>query len=526
MFKYFILPLICCVTMCQAQVLKIIPYPQKAIKLQGYHSFSGSRLYTKNASLGPTLNYINQQLSSNRIGTGKKAESIDIKIGVVKGYGAESYQLSITPQSISVIAPDTSGVKNGLVTLLQICLFSKIKQGSHQLPALIIRDQPRYAWRGILLDESRHFFGKDAVEQLLDWMAFYKLNRFHWHLTDAHGWRIAIKKYPLLTSVGGRGNFSDSLAQPKYYSQTEIREIVKYAAQRNIVVIPEIDMPGHATAATRAYPELSGGTTPNYDNFTFDPSKEKTYDFLNEVIMEVSALFPGKMMHIGGDEVSYGINAWKNNSGVSSLMSLNHLNDLSSVEHYFLRRIADSALKYNNKVLCWDEAVSANLPVNKTIIEWWRQDKPETLISALANGYQVVLCPRLPMYLDFVQDSTHISGRKWGKLYNPYLSIYHFPENLIAQDMLNKDQIIGIQANLWSETVVSAARLQYLLFPRMAAVAEAGWSVVGSKNDSLYNKRLLAHLALYRQKGICYYDPLNPGGHPEEVDIAPAHQDQ
>jgi hexosaminidase len=526
MFKYFILPLICSVTLCQAQVLKVIPYPQKVIELQGYHSFNNSGFYTKNISLSPTLGFINQQLSRDGISTGKKQEQINIKIGEVNGYGAESYQLTITPQRISIIAPDTAGIKNGLVTLLQICLFSKTEHGSRQLPALIIRDQPRYAWRGVLLDESRHFFGKDAVEQLLDWMAFYKLNRFHWHLTDAHGWRIEIKKYPLLTTTGARGNYSDSSAQPKYYSQTEIREIVKYAAQRSITVIPEIDMPGHATAATRAYPELSGGTTPNYENFTFDPSKEKTYDFLNDVIREVSALFPGKMLHIGGDEVSYGVNAWKNNSGVSNLMSLNHLNGLSSVEHYFLVRIADSALKYNDKVLCWDEAVAANLPVNKTIVEWWRQDKPETLKAALVNGYQVVLCPRLPMYMDFVQDSTHISGRKWGKLYDSYLTIYHFPENLIAPDILNKDQVIGIQANLWSETVVSTARLQYLLFPRMASVAEAGWSAAGAKNDSLYNARLSAHLRLYTQKGICYYDPLNPALHPEEIDIIPTHRDE
>ena len=349
-----------------------------------------------------------------------------------------------------------------------------------------------------MLDESRHFFGKEIVKELLDWMAFYKLNRFHWHLSDSQGWRIEIKKYPLLTSVGGKGNFTDSLAAATYYTQEDIREIVAYAKDRFITIIPEIDMPGHATAATRAYPILSGGDAPNYPGFTFDPAKDETYTYLTNILKEISTLFPSGIIHLGGDEVAFGIAAWKNNPGVSKLMAANQFTELNQVEHYFLRRMADSVLKFSNYIMCWDEAVPAGLPVSRTYISWWRQNHPESLNEAISKGYKVVLCPRLPLYLDFVQDSTHKSGRKWDKTkFNSYLDLYHFPENSIAAGFSDKTNILGLQGNLWTETVISKKRLQYLIFPRMAALAEAGWTAGSAKNDDQFNTRLKAHLLLY-----------------------------
>src|SRR5690606_13307445 len=168
------------------------------------------------------------------------------------------------------------------------------------IPAWEITDQPRYAWRGLMLDESRHFFGKEKVKSILDWMAFYKLNRFHWHLTDEPAWRLEIKKYPLLTLIGGIGSFTDGAAPAAYYTQQQIHEIVAYAAERNITVIPEIDMPGHATAANRAYPEYSGGGTEAHPHFTFNPGKEDTYAYLTDILRETNALFPSQLLHLGG----------------------------------------------------------------------------------------------------------------------------------------------------------------------------------------------------------------------------------
>ncbi|MFP4367730.1 MAG: family 20 glycosylhydrolase, partial [Bacteroidales bacterium] len=169
-----------------------------------------------------------------------------------------------------------------------------------------IREDPEYGWRGIMLDESRHFFGKDKVKSILDWMVYYKLNRFHWHLTDSPGWRIEIKKYPKLGHVGGIGNHTDPFTPAEFYTQEDIKEIIAYAKERKIVVIPEIDMPGHATAANHAYPEYSGGGSERYPDWTFHPGREGTYQYLTDILREVDALFPSQMVHLGGDEVSCG----------------------------------------------------------------------------------------------------------------------------------------------------------------------------------------------------------------------------
>jgi hexosaminidase len=437
-----------------------------------------------------------------------------------------SYELVTSEKQVAITAPDSAGLFNGLITLLQLYKSATLSNDKLVLPRLVIHDQPRFGWRGFMLDESRHFFGKQTIKELLDWMAFYKLNRFHWHLSDSQGWRLEIKKYPLLTSVGGKGNFTDSLADATYYTQEDIREVVAYAKDRFITIIPEIDMPGHATAATRAYPTLSGGDAPGYPGFTFDPANDETYTYLTDILKEIRTLFPSGIIHLGGDEVAFGIAAWKNNPGVSKLMAANQFTDLNQVEHYFLRRMADSVLKFSNYIMCWDEAVSAGLPVSRTYVSWWRQNHPESLNEAISKAYKVVLCPRLPLYLDFVQDSTHKSGRKWDKTkFNSYLDIYHYPENSIAADLSGKTNILGLQGNLWTETVVSKKRLEYLIFPRMASLAEAGWTAGSAKNNSQFNTRLKAHLLLYDKEKIYYYNPFQPDQHPEAIDVKKGDQD-
>jgi hexosaminidase len=421
-----------------------------------------------------------------------------------------------------ITAADSAGLFNGLVTLLQLYKSANLSGDRVVLPRLVIHDHPRFAWRGFMLDESRHFFGAPVVKELLDWMAFYKLNRFHWHLTDAQGWRVEIKKYPLLTKVGGIGNYTDSLAAATFYTQDEIREIVAYAKERMITIVPEIDMPGHASAATRAYPSLSGGDTPGYDGFTFDPSNEETYAYLTDILKELSTLFPSGILHLGGDEVAMGIAAWAKNPGVTKFMAANQMTELNQAEHYFLKRIADSVLKFSHYVMCWDEAVSAGLPIDKTYVCWWRQNKPESLNEAISNGYKVILCPRLPLYFDFVQDSSHRSGRKWDKKYfNAYLDLYHFPENSIASGFSDKTNIIGLQGNLWTEKVITKKRLEFLIFPRMASLAEAGWTAGSAKNESNFSTRLKTHLLLYDEKNIYYYNPFHPDQHPEAIDVKP-----
>jgi len=519
-----------CPVMSMAQSIFIIPQPVSLTATKGNFILKqGTTISVNNRLLAPEAKYFKDELfKSNKVslGTGKGTTN-NIRFVLTKDQDSTgSYSLLITNHHIILSASNREGIFYGIQSLLQLIgnVGNSTKQVS--LQALTIHDSPRYQWRGFMLDESRHFFGRQKVEMLLDWMARYKLNKFHWHLTDAHGWRIQINKYPKLTTVGGIGNFTDSLAPAKYYTQDDIREIVSYAKRRFITVIPEIDMPGHATAANKAYPEYTGGVIDKYPNFTFNPAKEETYSFLSDIIKETNQLFPAHLFHLGGDEVAYGMQAWLKNPAITAMMASKNFKTPNELEFYFFKRMADTVVKLGDKVLCWDEATDADLPADKTIVFWWRQNKPEQLKLALQKNYQVVLCPRLPMYFDFVQDSTHISGRKWDKsLFNTYADVYNFPDKQMDNTAMVSNNIIGVQANIWTETVGSEKRLDYMLFPRMAALAEAGWVTPANKNINLFDQKLKAELRIYNKKDIYYYDPFKPELHPEAVDFAPKKEE-
>lgn len=421
---------------------------------------------------------------------------------------AGAYAMKMDHGKITISAMDDAGIFNGIVSLLQLVSMSK----DNSVSCWNIADYPLYPWRGFMLDESRHFFGKEKVKQLLDWMAFYKLNRFHWHLTDDPGWRIEIKKYPLLAYIGGIGNHTNRNAEAAYYTQDDISEIVNYAAERKIAIIPEIDMPGHARAANRAYPQFSGGGSERYPDFTFDPGNEKTYQYLTDILKEVNVLFPSEMIHLGGDEVHFGNEQWNSNPGVKALMEKQKMSTLAEVEKYFMVRMADSLYAMNNKFLAWDEMADISLPINKTIIFWWRHDKPEHLKKALDKNYNVVLCPRIPLYFDFVQDSTHVTGRRWAGAFSDLQGVYEFPGKAVV-GKARQHQILGIQANLWTETVGTGTRLDYLTFPRMSALAEAAWSEKRDYGDFLH--RLDRQLPLYRAENIYFFNPFAASDNPE-----------
>ncbi|WP_428329222.1 beta-N-acetylhexosaminidase [Mucilaginibacter sp.] len=508
-----------------AQNVNIIPLPKSFVKADGQFQLNSHTVIGINDnSLLPQANYLQTELLKAKglaipVDQNEVKASIDLQL--VRGnQPAEAYTLKIEPQKITITASGNAGVFYGIVSLLQI-IKTEPAPDFVNLNAGLITDAPRYKWRGFMLDESRHFFGKQKVKQLLDWMAFYKLNKFHWHLTDVQGWRIEIKKYPKLTSVGGVGNYSDTLAEAKYYTQEDIKEIVDYAQDRFITVIPEIDMPGHATAANKAYPEYSGGSINKFPNFTFNPSNEKTYQYLADILKETNALFPSHMIHLGGDEVALGMQAWAGRPAIMEMMAKNKFTSLTDLEHYFFKRMADTVVSLNSKILCWDEATETDLPADKTIVFWWRQNIPSQLKLALQKKYQVVLCPRLPMYFDFVQDKSHVSGRKWNGVFNSLSAVYNFPYKQFPADELASDQIIGVQANLWTETVGSEKRLDYMIFPRMAALSETAWTDSASKNETDFNERLKTNLKLYDNAGIYYYDPYDPSLHPEAIDFAP-----
>ena len=419
----------------------------------------------------------------------------------------EAYRLKIELRNITVESGYPAGCFYGLQSVIQLLHSAG---SSKQIPCGIISDKPRYEWRGFMLDESRHFFGTAEVEKILDLMALQKLNKFHWHLTDSPGWRIEIKQYPLLTGPGAKGNFSDPEADARYYTQQQIKAIVQYAADRFIEVIPEIDMPGHATAAAKAYPEFSGGGSKKFPDFTFHPGKDGTYGFLTNILKEVAGLFPSKFIHIGGDEVSYGNQQWTGFPEVQQLMKQKELKDLTDVEHYFLKRMADSIRKSGKTMIGWDEIVTAGL-TNHPRIMWWRHEQPQMLDLALKNGYEVILCPRIPLYFDFVQLNSHSSGRKWGGKFAPVESVYNFPSNEFTGGISIATPLVkGIQANLWTETVHTNDRLEFMTFPRLSALAEAAWTNTEVKDYKSFQTRMKNMEDIYRKSEVHYFDFMHP----------------
>ncbi|HTN21787.1 MAG TPA: beta-N-acetylhexosaminidase [Pelobium sp.] len=498
------------------ETVPLIPKPVKAVK---QHSvFNLDKHTTINAETGNSAKavyYLQTELLKHKqlpLSVSSQKTNSVIKFSIVKPAELKNgdYQLLMSANLIEIKAANEENLFLGAVSLMQLIRETPTVSQKIALNCWNITDKAFYNWRGFMLDESRHFFGKQKVKEILDWMAFYKLNKFHWHLTDQPGWRIEIKQYPRLTLVGGIGNNTNPEAPAQYYTQEDIKEIIRYAADRFIEVIPEIDMPGHATAANLAYPEFSGGGSPNYPEFTFNPGKEETYQYLTNILREVDALFPSQMIHLGADEVHFGNQNWNTDPSVQKLMKDKKLTDLKEVENYFIERMADSVALMNNEVLAWDEVVASKLSPKNTTVYWWRHDKPDVLKDALNKGFKVVLCPRLPLYFDFVQDSTHRIGRKWAGAFVPLESVYRFPSSEIINLPKEKDQIRGMQVNLWTETVTSVQQLDYLMFPRIAALAESAWTKPSEKEFTEFQQRLKSHLKLYAAAGLYYFNPFHP----------------
>ncbi|MCR5243706.1 MAG: family 20 glycosylhydrolase, partial [Bacteroidales bacterium] len=365
----------------------------------------------------------------------------------------------------------------------------------------VIKDAPRYEWRGFMLDESRHFFGKDRVKEILDLMARYKLNKFHWHLSDDQGWRVEIKAYPQLCTVGGIGCYSDPNAPARYYTQDDIREIVAYAAERHIEIIPEIDMPGHATAFTKTFPEFAAG------NRTVNPADENLYTVLETIIKELADLFPGRYTHIGGDEVS--TQGWREHPDMNVFMEKNGIASYNDIQKYFERRLSDIVSGTGKVAIAWDDVIGSGLDKDRTIIHWWRADNPESLEKTLENGYRTIISPWDPFYLDYIQDIRCKEGHlAWEQRSNEMNEIYGYK---LADDQ----HVIGIQANLWTERVRTRERLGYMVFPRLIAIAEKAWTLQDNLDYDDFLKRLENEYKYLDSLNVYYYDFRDFDAHPE-----------
>jgi hexosaminidase len=329
--------------------------------------------------------------------------------------------------------------------------------------------------------------------------------------SNCQGWRIEIKKYPKLALIGGIGNYGEEYTPAQFYTQEEIKEVVTYALERNIHIIPEIDMPGHASAASKAYPEFSGGGSPKYPGYTFNPGKDSVYTYLTDILKEVDALFPSQVIHLGGDEVHYGNQDWNTNKDIQDLMKHEKMKNLKDVENYFFQRMADSLLLIHNKVAAWDEVADSKLSPEQTIVFFWRQNRPEQLQKSLDRKFNIVLCPRLPMYLDYAQDTLQVHGVDWRKFScNSYQKVYSFSPQDIPVKYPQNCNILGIQANLWTERIETEDRLDYMLFPRIVALAENAWTKEMNKNIDSFNVRLKKQFDLYKKDHIYYSDPFSP----------------
>ncbi len=436
--------------------------------------------------------------------------------------GNEGYELSVTQKFATITAPTTAGLFYGAQTLLQllppeIFATNKVSGVKWEIPCVEITDSPRFPWRGLMLDVSRHFFTKQEVEKLLAVMALHKLNVFHWHLVDDGGWRIEIKKYPKLTSVGawrdGVGFGLDTNSTTAYgpdgryggfYTQDDIREVVAYAAARHITIVPEIEMPGHALAALAAYPEFGTGFGPfcvplkgGVNRGIYSPANEQTFQFLDDVLTEVAQLFPGKYIHIGGDEVPKA--PWKNDAACQSLMKREGLKNEEELQSWFICRVEKMVNAKGKTLLGWSEILQGGLAQNATVMDWIGGG-----YEAASRGHDVVMSPKTHCYLDFYQSRNRAAEPHAIGGFLPLQTVNAFepiPAKLAPEF---HQHILGAQGNIWTEYIANMKHLEYMAFPRLAALAEVTWSPKETRNYDDFLRRLKTHEQRLDQLGVNY----------------------
>ncbi|WP_183567337.1 family 20 glycosylhydrolase [Mucilaginibacter sp. SP1R1] len=414
----------------------------------------------------------------------------------------EGYKLSITPHRITIIGKD-AGLFYGIQTLLQ--LFPVEVSVTEKLPCVTIDDAPRFGYRGMMLDVSRHFFTVPQVKKVIELMAAYKLNNFHWHLVDGQGWRIEIKQYPKLTQVGAyrmqtmfgtNRDWPDSLSYGGYYTQDDIRDVVKFAAARYINVIPEIEMPAHSEAALRAYPELkcqppADSKVPAREiNNIYCPTEE-TFTFLENVLTEVMALFPSKYIHIGGDEANK--QPWKESAFCQALIKEKGLKDEHELQSYFIQRIEKFLNSKGRSIIGWDEILEGGLAPNATVMSWTGEAGG---IAAARQKHNVIMTPQTTgNYFDHYQSGSPQEPVSFGR-YAALDETYNY--NPVSKELTPDEQqyVIGTQGNLWTEYVPTVAKLQYQILPRLFALSEVAWSKPENKDYTDFaGVRLAKHFA-------------------------------
>ncbi len=522
-FVFFVFSFIllgCQVPTVQEVKLQLIPEPAKIVFGEGYFVLDAATLVeiSQNEEVNKNVNFLCSLIERStqyELERGKSACSIRLCIDTTFSCGGqEGYRLSISPEVVTILASNATGLFYGVQTFGQLLDDSQFYDpGKKQwtLPVLVIEDYPAFPYRGMHLDVSRHFFPKEFVMKCLDLMAGYKLNRLHWHLTDAAGWRIEIKKYPELTQKGAwrtKENYmewwegdrhytiQDSTgAYGGYYTQEDIRQVVEYAAQRHITVIPEIEMPGHSEEVVSIYPQLGCYGQP-YRNGELCIGNEQTFQFIENVLTEVMELFPSEYIHIGGDEAS--TTAWKKCLKCQKRMQKEHLKSEKELQSYMIHRVEQFLNAKGRKLIGWDEILEGGLAPAATVMSW----RGETGgIKAARMGHDVIMTPGGYCYFDSYQADPRTQPAAIGG-FLPYLKVYSYypvPGELTSDEAKH---ILGAQANLWTEYITTTAHAEYMIFPRLLALAEVVWTPREKKDPEDFKRRIAYQIGLLKKKGV------------------------
>jgi hexosaminidase len=515
----------------QTTILPLIPLPNNIQNYSGTFSLSDSTIiiadennfeaqylkkflkdnYDFNLKISPTVPLSENFISLINIAPDKQTE-----------VNTESYQVKITQIGIVISANSTAGLFYGIQSLIQLIPVEKSNQ--IMITCLQINDSPRYVWRGMHLDCSRHFFTKEEIKKYIDYLAMYKFNTFHWHLTDDQGWRIEIKQYPLLTSISSQrketiiGKPVDSKGKPlkniKYdntsyggfYTQAEIKEIVNYASDRHITIVPEIEMPGHSLAVLAAYPRFSctGGPFETFKTWgvsedVFCAGNDSTFAFIQNILTEVFDLFPGKYVHIGGDECMK--DRWKGCEKCQKRIIDKKLKDEESLQSYFIMRIEKFVNQNGKQIIGWDEILEGGLAPNATVMSW-RGTKGG--IAAAKQGHKVIMTPGKPCYFDHYQSKERVAEPLAIGGYNPLDSVYNYDPTPKSLSAAEQKYILGAQGNVWTEYIRDFSQVEYMSIPRMCALAEVLWTKPENKNYKKFISRLGVHSQILGRMKVNY----------------------
>lgn len=536
--KFFALLLaLCALPMWADGVLQVIPRPAVCQEGDGTFVFSKKvNVYTDaypGDSIRLVFNRFAQKLQAAAGVQCKEAEAgkAALLLKLNSQFGPEAYTLQVTPKQVCIEAARPAGFFYALQTLQQLLPTRAVLAGQPvakgtklTLPAVSISDEPRFGWRGFMLDEGRHFFGKDEIKKLLDVMAAYKLNRFHWHLTEDQGWRIEIKKYPRLTEVGAWRNSKvlgwgevkpDGQRYGGFYTQQDAREIVAYARERFIEIVPEVDIPGHSQAAVAAYPEFLACDPQNAHEVwlwqgvsadVINVSNPKAVEFAKDVVDELTDIFPFGYLHLGGDECP--TNKWEQNADCQKQLAEIGSTKYRDLQIHFYRQLQDHiAAKpqaQQRKLIFWNEVLHGNtapLGTDITIMAWVGADAAAK--DAAQRGLRTILTPQIPYYINRRQSDLKTEPRSQGHGTETVEAVYNYVPMAGVDADLQK-RYMGVQANFWTEWVEEPNVVEYLMFPRLAAVAEAGWTPQSLRKYNDFLNRLQKESEYYQLRGVDY----------------------